>query len=69
MQSTSQLQPQLSFGAQNQTMVDLGLSQILKVLQVQHQQSPIEHQVSTNIVIDKVPLIFPEYSKLHYMLL
>lgn len=25
--------------------------------------------VSTNIVIDKVPLIFPEYSKLHYMLL
>ena len=25
--------------------------------------------VRTNIVIDKVPLIFPEYSKLHYMLL
>ena len=25
--------------------------------------------VSTNIIIDKVPLIFPEYSKLHYMLL
>lgn len=61
MQSTSQLQPQLSFGAQNQTMVVLGLSQFLKVLQVQHQQSPIEHQVSTNIVIDEVPLIFPEY--------
>lgn len=55
--STSQLPPQLSFGSQNQPMVDLGLSQCPTVLQVQHRQYPIGHQVSTDVFTT-----CPEYS-------
>jgi hypothetical protein len=39
--STSQLQPQRSFGSQNQTMVDLGILHFPITQQVQHQQCPI----------------------------
>lgn len=38
---TSQLQPQLSFGSQSQSMVDLGLLQFPIIQQVQLQQYPI----------------------------
>lgn len=53
--STSQLPPQLSFGSQSQPMVDLGLSPFPTVLQVQHRQSPVGHEVSTNVLIEETP--------------
>lgn len=48
---TSQPPPQLSFGPQSQSMIDLVLWQFPIIPQVQHQQFPIRHEVSTIIVI------------------